>query len=714
MPIYVAFPVHIRTTCSIFTTSCDLANANLCKEQAMNFRVEGSVYSSVGHDERLLTFVFVCTSSNYGSFPHGEIVQCCVLRGGKKGDLELSCRESRVKGNRKNDPLPKAGESIPAYVAETNAKGCFLKLAWNIQGRVILKELSDGYLPDPASAFPTGRLVLAKVKEGLKKSGDGSRLFDLDLREASLADASKKVTFEDIQEGEKYTGTIIRVENYGAFVRIDNSPVSGLVHKSECSENFVSDVSSLYDPGDVVKVLVIKKDAEKKQLGFSMKASHFADDDDSSSESSEEEESDEEMEIDENGDVEMTESALVSDDSSSTSSSSSKNDDDDNNNDDDSDSEDEDSEPKDESKRGLDTNVGFDWSGKTLAGASEVSTKATEADDSSSDDDSDSSDSEDEDENDQEKSSRRSKKTQAARRREEQATSQREAALADGTADDNPETAADFERLLASDPNNSELWIRFMAYYLSLADIDAARLVAEKAFSRIEFREESEKMNVWSALLTMEVKYGSPDSVNETLANACKQVNPKHAHLKLCEILTKEGSSAAIDQGEALFKKMVKKFKSKKTVWLAFSKFLLENGRHQEALELTKRALKSLPDYKHVSLMSQYGLALYENGKLEEARSVFESLLLNNSKRADLLNLFIDQEVKHGEMMIVRQICKRVADTANPDRLMNMNDKQMKKFFKKWFTVEDKHGSEEDCDFVKAIAKRYIEATSKS
>ena len=96
-----------------------------------------------------------------------------------------------------------------------------------------------------------------------------------------------------------------------------------------------------------------------------------------------------------------------------------------------------------------------------------------------------------------------SRKKAVKRRREEAEVARREAQLADGTADENPVTAADFERLLAGDPNSSEIYIRFMAYYLSLSDIDSARNVAERAFNRIEFREEGEKLNVWSALLVL-------------------------------------------------------------------------------------------------------------------------------------------------------------------------------------------------------------------
>jgi hypothetical protein len=94
----------------------------------------------------------------------------------------------------------------------------------------------------------------------------------------------------------------------------------------------------------------------------------------------------------------------------------------------------------------MDTDVGFEW------GATPAITKHNE-DESDSDDE---SDDEEEDDDAVAKSGHNSRKKAALRRQEEEAIAKREKALADGTADENPETAADFERLLASDPNNSE------------------------------------------------------------------------------------------------------------------------------------------------------------------------------------------------------------------------------------------------------------------
>jgi len=651
-------------------------------------------------------------SSDWGLYPHGKVVKCCILKPGKNF-YEVSCRSSRLKGDLSDDSSPNLGDKVTAYVDNTNGKGCFLRLSRQSEGRVMIKELMDGFVPTPASSFPPGRLVLGKIKgaNSVHKSKTGANLFDVDLRESAIGQDTK-VTYDKLKVGDKYMGTITRIEEYGAFVRLEGSDVSGLVHKSECSENFIANVSAVYDPGDLVKVLVIRKSEEKKQLSLSMKASHFANDDSTDeSESDSDEESKDGMDVEEEKsdkmDIEMDSKAADDDENDSDS----KNDsdgDEESSSDDDSSSDEE--ENKDES--GLDTNVGFDWSGGAASQEGDQPKKAEDADSSSDDDSSDESDSDDDQSNDGGKTSHSSKRTQVARRKEELATSQRETALADGTADQNPETSADFERLLASNPNSSELWIRYMAFQLSLADIGAARKVATKAFSRIEFREERDKMNVWCALLTIEVKYGSEESVDETLSRACQQVNPKHIHLRLCEILEKEGSLGSFEKADDLFKKMCNRFRSKKKVWHAYLKFLFARDRLSDGVDLSKRALKSLPKHKRVFLMSHFGQLLYKYGSVEKARAVFEAMLRDHPKRTDLLTVFIDQEVKHGEMQYVRQICGRVVDTSNPDRLMTLNEKRMKNFFKRWYDVEEKHGSEQDCEAVKAAAKRYVDSTA--
>ena len=592
----------------------------MCTDQTRSVGVERlDVNLTAGRHEILISFlcahhiISICGlfSAPSGTYRHGTYVQCRVLAGvPSQPVVEVSRRPSRLEGDLDEDELPTEKDLVQGYVVDTNKKGCFVRLSRQVEGRVILKELCDGFLHDPVASFPMGRLVVGKVKsiqeqksakKKKKTKGFVKATVDLDMRESTLLESQDKLEFNDIELQSKHKAVVTRIESYGVFVRLENSDVSGLVHKSECSDKYIKNLADLYDPGDLVKVLVVKKDSEGRKIGFSMKASHFEDDEDSDDDSLVDDDSgsdsDEGMadafvsdEDDDTGDeldsgdenfasklaAKMEEpevdNAVKSDDSKDTSEDVSGSDESSSNDDSENDEETE--------KPALDTNVGFDWE---TADAS-----ANKREDDSSDQSSDDTSENDDDSNAPDKTSHKSKRKAAARRREEQEISRRETALADGTADQNPETAADFERLLASDPNRSEHWIRYMAYHLSLADIATARNVAQRAFDRIEFRQEGEKLNVWTALLTLELKYGTPKCFQETIDKACQHNNPKQVYLRVCEILEKEidnapSSTEVVTRADNMYKKMCKKFKSKKTVWLQHLRYLLKGGRHQEA-----------------------------------------------------------------------------------------------------------------------------------
>jgi rRNA biogenesis protein RRP5 len=466
-------------------------------------------------------------------YPEGKYVNCRVL-GGLNGMVELSLRESRLKGNMDDDRIPNSNETSTAYVVATTSKGCFVRLSRSVEGRVILKELSDDFVPNPATMFPPGRLIVGKVKnvkesQNIKKGNKNVTMVDMDLRESVLLASGNRITMDDVQENSKYTGVITRVESYGVFVRIDNSDVSGLAHVSECSDNYIKNIYDLYNPGDFVKLIVLSMDKEQRRLAFSLKASNFVDDDsedDSGSSSASETNSDDSDDSDEDSEREEEdlmnsededfasklakrlhddEEGMDVDESTDADDNTGESSSDSESSDDEGDVLEEEPEGNGESFGAMDTNVGFDWGANTSK-----PTKSSKFGDNSSDDDESSDSSEDESEDDANigvKSSHKARKKAATKKREEEETSRREAALADGTADESPENSADFERLVASSPNSSEVWIKYMAFHLSLADIDSARNVANRAFERIEFRQEGEKVS--SSLLYCAVSYFS-------------------------------------------------------------------------------------------------------------------------------------------------------------------------------------------------------------
>jgi len=404
--------------------------------------------------------------------------------------VEVSLRESRLQGNLNEDVTPETNQIVRAYVCETNKVGCFLRLSRNIRGRVILKELSDGFLPEPGHLFPMGRLVIGKVKQVYHNMSKGKAnkskcvetTVDIDMRESSLLDQNK-LSFADIMEGSKYKGVVTRVERYGVFVRLDSSDVTGMAHLSECSDSFVKHLTDHYDPGDRVKVLVIKVDKDQHRISLGLKASYF--EGDSCSESDEQSDEDSSSHED-NGSIEisgddmvMDQDSLDSEDEDYVSKLAKKSEngllcsdvsDEEEILDSSDDTLDEESEiqvdgsigSQQGAKAALDTNVGFVW---TPSDGTAKQGELSHVDHAISDDDDtvDSSQDSGSDESLGKKNRHKSRRRASQKRKEEKEITMRESALADGTADENPETENDFERILASRPNKSEFWIKYMA-----------------------------------------------------------------------------------------------------------------------------------------------------------------------------------------------------------------------------------------------------------
>jgi small subunit ribosomal protein S1 len=79
------------------------------------------------------------------------------------------------------------------------------------------------------------------------------------------------VEWSDLKEGQVYTGTIARLEKFGAFVDI-GAEKEGLVHISELSHDFVKQPSEVVKPGDEVQVKVLGFSKRKRRIDLSMKA----------------------------------------------------------------------------------------------------------------------------------------------------------------------------------------------------------------------------------------------------------------------------------------------------------------------------------------------------------------------------------------------------------------------------------------------------------
>ena len=120
-----------------------------------------------------------------------------------------------------------------------------------------IKELSN--------KLQVGEVTLKDIIAEIKKPGRDPR--EEGIKPILRTDVLK---IADITEGMILKGTVRNVVDFGAFVDIGIKN-DGLVHKSEMSKGYVKDPMTVVTVGDIVNVIVIGVDMNKKRVALSMK-----------------------------------------------------------------------------------------------------------------------------------------------------------------------------------------------------------------------------------------------------------------------------------------------------------------------------------------------------------------------------------------------------------------------------------------------------------
>ena len=581
-------------------------------------------------------------------FKVGQVVSTYVLNVDKNNkQVDLSLRKSRINQEKCEDKNAapdiqtfddiKEDMVVYGYIKLVSDKGCFITLSSHLDARVKIAELSDLYVKEWKTLVSVGQLVKGRVISIDKPN----KRVELTLKESIVSPetAKKVIQWSDLSKGQKVTGVIKGIEDFGVFIRIDNSNISGLCHKAELSDTSVKDITKLYSVGDKVKAYITKVDLEKKRVSFSLKASYFVDDNDS--------DEDNEMEEDvEDNEEEMKDVENNEDDDEE------ENDDDEEEEDDDDDDEDEDDEMEVDAKE-----TTIDNAPKSILNAPEleISQRWDDDDDSDnerldmSDDDSDNDDEEDDDaaKADTTKKSKRAKKREKLER-EEKIREQEKMILEN---DKLPEMADDFERLLLGSPNSSYIWIKYMAFQLHMAEVEKARQIAERALKTINYREEQEKMNIWIAYMNLENSYGTQESLLKVFERAVTLCEPKDIYMQLVKIYER---SEKYDLAEQLYQTMIKRFRESSKIWCQCGLFYLKRNNIAECRKILQRSLQSLAKRKHIKTICKFAQMEFRYGEPERGRTIFEGIMSSYPKRVDLWSIYLDMEIRQGDQNLIR------------------------------------------------------------
>ena len=632
----------------------------------------------------------------------------------------------------------KINDIIRGFVKNVADNGVFISLATDITGFVRVSDLSDLFIKDWKAGFEVDQLVEGKiiaidphlnhVQMSLKKS-------HLDK------DYKPPLTFADMEVGQVVTGKIRKVEDFGVFVVVDNSAnVSGLCHKSKMS-NTGADPRKLYEEGDAVQAKILNINTQKRQISLGLKPSYFdsttenqtSGEDLGDSDGDDDKLGDEadDVSMSDNGGVELEGFDLGEDD------------------DDDSDGDDDDDDDlleggtsvdagnlsslgiSEDNDQNLASGTGFyglstgkiDWTGGMETFEDDAQSEPRGAATSS-----------------QPLPSKKQKKKKKQ--------NSDGAVPSDLTGDldaHGPQTAADFERRLLSQPHSSFLWIQYMSLQLSLSEPTTARAIAERALSSIPLGAEEEKKNIWLALLNLDSKYSTPATLATTLTQACQHNDPAEMYTA---VISNHIHSGRYSEADTLYQTALQKVTSPggtlSSLYENYASFLF-NPNHSpsssptRARALLPRAMQSLPPTTHIALTTRFAQLEFKLADPERGRTMFETLLEKWPKRWDLWSVWLDMEIglvaknekekakeksstdkattnqeQEQQEEVVRRLFERIvsgagggnsasgsgsvsgeraSSSSSSSSSSSLKPRQAKAFFKKWLDWEDKMGN---------------------
>ncbi|KAG0146834.1 hypothetical protein CROQUDRAFT_62357 [Cronartium quercuum f. sp. fusiforme G11] len=582
----------------------------------------------------------------------------------------------------------KKGDRVRGFVRRISEKtGLLVSIGTNLQAKVRISELFDEDISNWATKFKVGQVVSGVIITPVKCTQG----IQLSLRENPEV-LKGKLSWEVLKEGQIVFTVVRKIERYGLFLRFLNSKISGLCHTSQMFDEEVpgalkSDWAKKFSEGLKLKARIMSVDLEKQKVSLSIKPSMVGvqvkdkkdgsneggsankdtddedEDDDNSSTSSHDDKSMceanlEDLDADEDADLVLQNSICQFDPSTR--------------------------KPPDSRPLAVDIQApclalpaGFNWNASTHVSAPDLDSEDSADENSAALD------------------------HLAALKR--QANSSPQPQNSGSISQSSSPSSAEIERLLLGSPNSSLLWIQLMSYHLQRADINEARETAKRALNGIHYREEAEKLNIWTAWLNLENSYGSEEQMAQVFADASAANDTKTLWLKTAEIYAESGKTEKADD---LYAKLVKKMSESSKVWSLYARFCLLNDRAAQAADLLARSLKSLPKRKHVKTITKFAQYEFKHGDSERGRTLFEGLLASYPKRTDLWNIYIDLEVKDGpHLERVRAIFARML-------ALKLNPKRSKFVFKKWLGIEKQHGDENSQNKVLEQARAYVQASA--
>ncbi len=176
---------------------------------------------------------------------------------------KLVTQEQDIKKREDTLKLAKVGSVLEGSVTSITPFGLFVNAA-GLDGLVHISEISWDKVSNPGDFFGIGDKVKVQI---IGLEDDGKRVAYSIKRLQS--DPWKDVVGK-YKVGQTVKGTVQKIVDYGAFVRIDEG-LNGLIHISELSDDLILDPKEIVTVGDELDLMILSISPTERHLGLSLK-----------------------------------------------------------------------------------------------------------------------------------------------------------------------------------------------------------------------------------------------------------------------------------------------------------------------------------------------------------------------------------------------------------------------------------------------------------
>jgi small subunit ribosomal protein S1 len=195
----------------------------------------------------------------------GDEIQVSVLGIDKSGEqMSLGMKQTQENPWDKVEEKYPTGKEITGKVRNLTNYGAFIELEEGIDGLLHVSDMSwTRKVSHPNEVLEKGQELSCKI---LSVDTDRRRIA-LGLKQMADDPWNSDIP-ERYAPGQKITGKVTKITNFGVFVGLEDG-LEGLLHISELSDDKIENPEELVNVGDELEVKVLRVDTDERKIGLS-------------------------------------------------------------------------------------------------------------------------------------------------------------------------------------------------------------------------------------------------------------------------------------------------------------------------------------------------------------------------------------------------------------------------------------------------------------